>query len=121
MKRSDFEALVAEAVSSLPAELLEKMDNVEVVVASRPTPAQLARAGVSADMPLFGLYEGVPLTRRTSHYNLVLPDKITIFQEAIEARYHTPDAIRYQVQRTVIHEIAHHFGISDRRLRELGW
>jgi predicted Zn-dependent protease with MMP-like domain len=121
MKRSEFEALVAEAVDSLPPEFLERLDNVEVVVETRPTPTQLARASLSPGATLFGLYEGIPLTQRTSRYGLVLPDKITIFQEAIEARCRTPAAIHRQIQRTVVHEIAHHFGLSDRRLRELGW
>ncbi|MCR4408077.1 MAG: metallopeptidase family protein [Anaerolineae bacterium] len=121
MERSEFEKLVAEAVNSLPPEFLERLDNVDVIVEARPTQAQLARAGLPTNGLLFGLYEGIPLTRRTSHYGLVLPDKITIFQEPIEACYRTPSAIRRQVQRTVVHEIAHHFGISDRRLRELGW
>jgi len=121
MERSKFEELVAEAVNSLPLEFLERLDNVDVVVEARPTRAQLARASLPAGALLFGLYEGIPLTQRTSHYGLVLPDKITIFQEPIEALYRTPAAIRHQVQRTVVHEIAHHFGISDRRLRELGW
>jgi predicted Zn-dependent protease with MMP-like domain len=121
MERSEFEALVVEAVNGLPSEFRERLDNVDVVVETRPTPAQLARVGLPSGSLLFGLYEGIPLTRRTSRYGLVLPDKITIFQEPIEARYRTPDAIRRQVQRTVLHEFAHHFGIGDRRLRQLGW
>lgn len=121
MERSEFETLVAEAVNSLPSEFMERLDNVDVVVETRPTRAQLTRADLPPGASLFGLYEGIPLTRRTSHYGMVLPDKITIFQEPIEAHFHTPAAIRHQVQRTVVHEIAHHFGISDQRLQELGW
>jgi len=121
MNRGEFEALVVEAMNSLPLEFQDRLDNVDVVVETRPTPAQLARVGLPAGSLLFGLYEGIPLTRRTSRYGLVLPDKITIFQEPIEAHCHTPAAIRRQVQRTVVHEIAHHFGIGDRRLQEIGW
>lgn len=121
MDRREFEALVIEAVNGLPPEFLERLDNVEVVVETRPTQAQLARAGLSSGTSLFGLYEGVPLTKRTSRYGMILPDKITIFQENIEAHYRAPAAIRRQVRRTVVHEIAHHFGIGDRRLREFGW
>jgi predicted Zn-dependent protease with MMP-like domain len=69
---------------------------------------------------LFGLYEGIPLTERTSNYGLVLPDKITIFRQPIEARSWTDEQVRRIVRRTVLHELAHHFGISDERLRELG-
>jgi predicted Zn-dependent protease with MMP-like domain len=76
--------------------------------------------GLRPGQTLFGLYEGVPQTQRTSHYGLVLPDKITIFQGPIERLHRSPEAIREQVRRTVIHELAHHFGISDERLRELG-
>src|SRR6266700_2672550 len=70
---------------------------------------------------LLGLYEGVPLTSRTTQYNLVLPDHITIYRQAICAMCHTEQGVADQVRRTVIHEVAHHFGIDDDRLSELGW
>ncbi|MFQ5858712.1 MAG: metallopeptidase family protein [Anaerolineae bacterium] len=116
-----FLQLVGEAVETLPDEIARAMNNVEVVVEHSPTMEQLQSAGV---MPgrgtLFGLYEGVPLTHRTRSYSLVPPDKITIFQGPITSVCRTDEAIREQVRRTVIHEIAHHFGIDDERLRELG-
>jgi predicted Zn-dependent protease with MMP-like domain len=115
-----FEELVAEALDGLPPDIEEKLNNVEVVVAWRPTPAQLRRLGLSPGQTLFGLYEGVPLTRRTSHYGMVLPDKITIFRGPIEASCRSDEQVRRVVRRTVLHELAHHFGISDERLRELG-
>jgi predicted Zn-dependent protease with MMP-like domain len=115
-----FEELVAEALDSLPPDIQEKLENVEVVVEWRPSPAQMRRMGLGPGQTLFGLYEGVPLTARTSGYNLVLPDKITIFRQPIETYCRTDEQVRQTVRRTVLHELAHHFGISDDRLRELG-
>ncbi|MBS1251823.1 MAG: hypothetical protein MAG451_00857 [Anaerolineales bacterium] len=116
-----FYALVEEALESLPEEIARTMDNVDVVVESWPTQEQLLSAGVTPGRgTLFGLYQGVPLTRRNRAYTLMPPDKITIFQGPITAMRKTDEAIRTQVRWTVIHEIAHHFGISDDRLRELG-
>jgi predicted Zn-dependent protease with MMP-like domain len=113
-----FEQLVAEAIDSLPEELGEAMDNVEIVVEDEP-PAEFL-SGVGPHHTLLGLYHGVPLTSRGS-YDGVLPDKISIYEGPITRLARTPDAIREQVRRTVIHEIAHHFGIDDDRLTELGW
>ncbi len=116
-----FHALVEEALESLPEEIARAMDNVDVVVEFWPTQEQLLSAGVTPGQgTLFGLYQGVPLTRRNRAYTLTPPDKITIFQGPITAVRKTDEAIRAQVRRTVIHEIAHHFGIDDDRLRELG-
>jgi predicted Zn-dependent protease with MMP-like domain len=115
-----FEDLVAEALDSLPPDIQEKLENVEVVVEWRPSPAQMRRMRLGPGQTLFGLYEGVPLTERTSGYGMVLPDKITIFRQPIEAYCQTDEEVRQTVRRTVLHELAHHFGISDERLRELG-
>lgn len=115
-----FEELVTEALDSLPPDIHKKMENVEVVIEWRPSPAQLRRLGLGPGHTLFGLYEGVPLTNRTSHYGMVLPDKITIFRQPIEAHCQSEAQVRQMVRRTVLHELAHHFGISDERLRELG-
>ncbi len=121
MAPDHFLELVREAVESLPEQIARAMENVEVVVEPWPTVQQLLAAGITPGRgTLFGLYQGVPLTRRTSGYSLVLPDKITIFQGPIIAVHRSDDAIREQVRRTVIHEIAHHFGIDDDRLREMG-
>jgi predicted Zn-dependent protease with MMP-like domain len=114
-----FENLVAEALDGLPEEFASAMRNVEVVVQAEPTRAQLAR--LPRGHTLFGLYEGHPLTSRGVHYSGVMPDKITIFQGPITRLSGSPEEIREQVRKTVIHEIAHHFGIDDPRLRELGW
>ncbi len=121
MNREAFERLVSEALDTLPPEIAEQMENVEVVVELSPTRRQLAAGHAPPGHSLFGLYEGVPRTARTSHYGLVLPDKITIFQGPIEARCHGEEEIREQVRRTVIHEIAHHFGMGDEALRRMGY
>jgi len=119
MRGEEFERLVAEALEELPEEFQKRLDNVDVVVAAEPTRDQMRRAGVGPHQTLFGLYEGVPLTKRDRGYHLVLPDKITIFQRPIEAVCRTNEEIRKLVRKTVMHEIAHHFGIGDERLREL--
>ena len=121
-RRARFEALVTEALDGLPDDILALLDNVAVVVADEPTAEQLRDVGPMDDGELLlGLYEGVPLTQRTSAYGLVLPDKITLFQRALESVSPDDETLREEVQFTVIHELAHHFGISDERLAELGW
>ncbi|HYP23776.1 MAG TPA: metallopeptidase family protein [Actinomycetota bacterium] len=114
-----FEDLVSEAIDSLPLELAVRMDNVEVVVEDEPPPEMIAR--LAPGSTLLGLYHGVPLTQRGINYDRMLPDKISIYRGPIVRMARTPDRIREQVRRTVIHEIAHHFGIDDDRLHELGW
>jgi predicted Zn-dependent protease with MMP-like domain len=115
-----FNQLVIEALESLPEDIKAFLNNVDVVVSDWPTAAELRSVGVKSPSQLLGLYQGVPLTRRTSHYGLVLPDKITIFKRPIEQLCRTEERVIKQVRRTVVHELAHHFGISDARLRELG-
>ena len=119
MDRERFEWLVAGVVEDLPEEFLTKLQNVDIVVEDRPTSAQVAKAGLRRGETILGLYEGVPQTRRGRHYGMVLPDKITIFQKPIEARCSYEDEIVAEIQRVVKHEIAHHFGISDARLRQI--
>lgn len=117
----EFELVVEAALAEIPDTLWNKIANVAVVVEEWPTPGQMASVGMRSGGLLLGLYEGVPLTERTHSYGLVPPDKITIFRGPI-LRVCPPDeaAIRTQIRRTVLHEIAHHFGISDDRLHELG-
>ena len=105
-----FEDMVVTALDGLPEELGRLMRNVAVTVEHGPGPPGL-----------LGLYEGIPLTSRTSQYAGVLPDRITIYRRAICAICRTEQEVADQVRRTVIHEIAHHFGIDDNRLSELGW
>ncbi len=119
MDSQRFADLVAEAIARLPEEIRERLENVDVVVADRPTPQQLGDAGGQGGGTLLGLYEGVPLTERTHGYGFVMPDKITIFQKPIEAMCRTDQQIIAEVRRVVRHEIAHHFGISDDHLRDI--
>jgi predicted Zn-dependent protease with MMP-like domain len=105
-----FEDMVVTALDELPEELGRLMRNVAVTVEHDPGPTGL-----------LGLYEGIPLTSRTSDYAGVLPDRITIYRRAICAICRTEQEVADQVRRTVVHEIAHHFGINDDRLAELGW
>ena len=116
----EFEQLVAQALDDLPEDIQQHLQNIEVVVAEWPTAAELRSVGMKPGQLLLGLYQGVPLTKRGNRYGLVLPDKVTIFQGTIERVCHTPEQVIRQVQRTVKHELAHHFGISDDRLRDLG-
>jgi|SRR5581483_1711321 len=108
---ADFEGWAEEALASLPRELRDAMSNVVLVLEDEPPPG----------LPLLGLYQGLPLTRRPSSYGGVLPDKITIYRGPLERLYGGDRArLRNEVRRVVLHEIAHHFGIGDDRLRELG-
>jgi predicted Zn-dependent protease with MMP-like domain len=116
--REHFEQLVADALDSLPDDIAARMENVQVVVEDEP-PAEV-RAGVGRGNDVLGYYHGVPLTQR-GYYNNVMPDRISIYRGPITRAARTPSGIKEQVRRTVIHEIAHHFGIDDDRLRELGW
>ena len=119
MDREEFQWLVEKAVSGLPEEFRGKLDNIDVVVDDWPSASQLASVDLKKGHTLLGLYEGVPLTKRSIHYGLVPPDKISIFQKPIEARCKNNLNITAEIQKTVKHEIAHHFGISDARLRQL--
>ena len=102
--------LLVTALDGLPEDLGQLVRNVAVTVKHDPCPPGL-----------LGLYQGIPLTSRTSDYAGVLPDRITIYRQAICAICRTEDEVADQVRRTVIHEIAHHFGIDDHRLRQFGW
>ena len=119
MDTERFEWLVARAVNDLPEEFLTRLQNIDVVVEDYPTSGQLRRVGLRHGQTLLGLYEGVPQTKRGGRYSLVPPDKITIFQKPIEARWRQDTDITAEIQRVVKHEIAHHFGISDARLRQI--
>ena len=119
MERERFEQLVERAVAELPEEFHQRLENVDVVVADWPEGSDMARLGLRSRYALLGLYQGVPLTKRGDHYGMVPPDKITIYQKPIEARYRDEAKITEIIGRVVRHEIAHHFGIGDRRLKEL--
>jgi predicted Zn-dependent protease with MMP-like domain len=106
----DFEQAIQDALDALPADLRDSMSNVTILVEEEPPPGQ----------PLLGLYQGIPLTLRTSGYVGALPDKITIYRGPLTRLYgSSPERLETEVRRVVLHEVAHHFGISDERLIEL--
>ena len=120
MEKRAFELLVAEAIAGLPDEFRDKLENLDVVVEDRPMLRQLNDMKLQRGETLLGLYEGVPQTRRGRSYGLVPPDKITVFQKPIEAKCRRDNTdIADEVRRVIQHEIAHHFGIGDARLREI--
>lgn len=120
MRMEAFQRLVSEALEGLPDEIREKLDNVDIVVADWPDQGTLQRAGLQHPVQLLGFYHGVPQTKRRHHYGLVLPDKITVYRGPIEMQSSTTEQTRAIVRRVVRHEIAHHLGIDDERLREIG-
>jgi predicted Zn-dependent protease with MMP-like domain len=119
MDRERFEELVIEALSELPEDFQDKLENIDVVVADQPTSGQLARMRLSRGTTLLGLYEGVPLTKRGRQYGMVPPDKITIFQKPIEAKCHSEREIAKEVQKVARHEIAHYFGMDEASLERI--
>ncbi len=114
MDRDRFRRLVRRAMLSLPLEFASQLDNVEVIVRREPSDADREAGEVEPEDGLFGLYTGIPLTERAS-YGMVLPDRIVIFQGPHERAF-VPSEMGAEVRRTVHHEVAHHFGISDERL-----
>ena len=120
MQRRRFLSLVRQAFDGLPEPYRDWIENVDVIVERRPRPQQLRDIGLGPDETLFGLYEGVPLAERTSDYGLVPPDTITIFQEPLEQAFSKDAELVAEVGRTVLHELAHYFGISDEELERLG-
>ncbi|MEU1623782.1 metallopeptidase family protein [Streptomyces sp. NPDC020096] len=112
MSREEFEELVGSALDRIPSELAQAMDNIAVFVDDEPDPS---------GPELMGLYEGTPLTERGEWYAGVLPDRITIYMGPILRSCEEPEQVVHEVAVTVVHEVAHHFGIEDDRLHELGW
>ena len=123
MSDAEFEAAVADGLDMIPEELAAQMDNVVVLVADEPNPEQLSPQDYDANgLPtLLGLYDGVPLTERDDSWSMVLPDRIHIFKGPLQRWCTTREELVEEIAITVIHEIAHHFGINDTRLHELGW
>jgi predicted Zn-dependent protease with MMP-like domain len=117
LRKRQFERMVRKAVDSLPPAIHSMMVNVEIVIEDEPTADQ--RNG--EDDGQFGLYEGIPLTERSSSYGLILPDKISIFRGPLERATATPSELYAEVQATVIHEVAHHFGMDEGKIADLGY
>ena len=120
MTSREFEKLVEDGLAMIPAELRALIANVQIVIEDEPPEELLDELGVPPDETLFGLYTGTPLTERTTEYS-ALPDRIIIFRKPLLEEFDDLLDIRREVARTVIHEIAHHFGIDEDRLAELGW
>jgi len=120
METEQFEELVAQVVNELPEFFQARLDNVDVIVEEFPDRHTMRLARVRSPYDLLGFYHGVPLTARTTNYGLVPPDKISIYRRPIEIQCRSDEELREMIRRVVLHEIAHHFGISDNRLREIG-
>jgi len=119
MDEKIFEELVLEGLNSLPRKFKQALKNVQIVVEDEPTPEQAGSVNAGRQSSVLGLYEGVPLLKRTTQYGNVMPDKISIFKKNIEQICKTPEDIKRVVIHTVQHELAHHFGITDKRLKDL--
>ena len=120
MQRGRFLKLVQRALTDIPEPFSNILDNVDILVEKRPTKHHRESVGLQPGETLFGLYEGVPQTERDSSYGMVLPDTITIFQEPLEREFRDESQLVAEVRVTVLHELAHHFGLSDAELERLG-
>lgn len=114
-----FAQLVGEALDELPVKYTDNMNNVAIVYEDDPTPQQREELKLHCNESLFGLYQGIPLTQRGMNYNLVMPDKITIFKNPIVGVSPDMTALKKQIKHTLWHEIAHHFGLDHDRIHEL--
>lgn len=120
MRRSEFERIILEALDELPPEFQDALDNLDIQVRWQPTIRELYRARLKPGADLFGLYLGVPTTKRGSHYGMVVPDTIVIYQRAHERYCRTEQQMINQAKKTLLHEIGHYMGINEDRLHELG-
>lgn len=120
MSRKDFHHLVQEALDQVPPDFLPYLENVEIVVENWAPVSLLDEMGVPEDEELYGLYQGTPLTER-SHEYAQLPDRIVLYRCPLEEDFPDPEALRREITITVLHELAHHFGIEEERLKALGW
>jgi predicted Zn-dependent protease with MMP-like domain len=119
MKEEDFEKLVERAIMALPRHIRNKIENVAILIEKRPSSEQLQETGTKIGDSLLGLYEGIPQTTWGRNFSGRLPDKITIFQESIEKLACSPEEVAELVKYTVWHEIAHHFGFDEPRIRQI--
>jgi predicted Zn-dependent protease with MMP-like domain len=121
MERKAFEKLIRESIGELPEEFRERLQNVAIIVEDYPSEELKKQMDLSPDDTLFGLYEGVPLTERGFFEQPLYPDRILIFQRALEDECDSPDELKDEVKTTLVHEVAHFFGIDDEYLEELGY
>ena len=121
MDRAEFETIVNDVLENLPKEFKDKLQNIDVVIEEKVDMKAVRRRGLGGKGRLLGLYQGVPLKDRTHYYGMVMPDKITLYKQNIERVCEASGSdVREEIKHVVQHEIAHHFGISDKRLRDLG-
>lgn len=121
MTRKEFEEMAKDALDALPKEFAEKLQNIDVIIEDDVDIKEAKERGLGGKGRLLGLYQGVPLKNRTHYYGMVMPDKITLFKRNIERTCEARGLnVRDEVKHVIQHEIAHHFGISDKRLRDLG-
>jgi len=118
MTKNKFEEIVKEGIEAIPERFLEKLKNVDIVIEDEPTPYQMGKLRARKGLSILGLYEGIPQTKRCC-YGQVLPDKITIFKKSIERMASSEKEIKEIVKNTVWHEIAHHFGMDEKMIREI--
>jgi len=119
MTRKEFEELVKQGVEQLPPHIRKLLENVDIVIEDWPSEDIIKKLKLPNKYSLFGLYQGIPKTKRGSHYANVLPDKITLFKKPIENSAKNSTEIKNLVKKVVWHEIAHHFGLDEKRVREL--
>ena len=118
LTRKKFQNLVTNSLADLPKEITSKLENVDVVIDDVASSSQLVGTGLENDLELLGLYEGIPLNDRYG-YDLVLPDKITIFQKSVESICTTEEELKSEIKATIMHEIGHHFGLTEEELANL--
>jgi predicted Zn-dependent protease with MMP-like domain len=119
MPDEQFAAMISRAMDEMPERYIRGLDNVVVTYEDEPTPDQRVKLKLRGDQTLFGLYEGIPLTKRGAGYNLVLPDKITIFKFPILYTSHDEASVYRQVKHTLWHEIAHFYGLDHDKIHEI--
>jgi predicted Zn-dependent protease with MMP-like domain len=115
----EFDQLISRAIDELPQEYITNLNNVVITYADEPTPEQSKKQGIRRGQLLLGLYEGIPLTRRGAGYNLVIPDKITLFKKSILQMSHDESSFYKQIKHTLWHEIAHFYGLDHSRIKQL--
>jgi len=119
MTDEKFDELITRAMNELPQKYIKGLQNVAIVMADEPTGEQYQKMKIDNQHLLLGLYEGIPLTQRGSGYNLVLPDKITLFKNAILTVSHSEEGLFEQIKRTLWHEIAHYYGLGHNRIDQI--
>ncbi len=122
MNRRRFQRLVEQAIDSLPRDFRERIENVAVLIEEAPTDEQIAGAGLDPERDtLYGLYEGTPLSERTHDFAMELPDRITLFYGPLVEDFPHPDELREEIRATIVHEVAHFFGLEEDEIEDLGY